>query len=325
MQNRQKSRRLHTVLVLVLSAAILVIFIDPAEWATGFRDNDPYLELRARLPSSNEGKVLLLSSFDDFYSISTNYFHRVDESENFIEKGYDEVLRYASQGDKVFNSYLIHNDVTHVVVPLSSAMTGSIRYKWGTLGSIKIKLTSPYFKKLIEVGGMYPVVLYEVISGGTDSKFVDLPPYKMIWTGIRPQFYELIREQREVGLYSYAYSKHYEEGLDVNWVFQGENAGFRIDTQGIEGNLFSIEIVFVAAYGSNAPPQKVRIQSAAGQKVVVLTRGLPSVVNLDVTENERVEIRNVLPCNKGASFAPEDNDARVFCYGISDIRIKVKG
>ena len=100
-------------------------------------DLDPYSPVRSEVAKTKHGKIMLLSSFDDFYSIRSNFDSRREFGETHVERGYDKVLSAASLGDESFSAYLINIGVTHVLVPLSTSLRGEIRYRWGELGSIR--------------------------------------------------------------------------------------------------------------------------------------------------------------------------------------------
>lgn len=315
---------------------VCVVVVNPYGVASGNMDIDPYSPIRSELANTKNGKLMLLSSFDDFYSIQSNDKLRRESSEAFVERGYDEILSAASFGDEYFNSYLRSKGVTHILVPISTSERGEIRYKWGGLGSIRIKLSEPYFNPVVGTAGDYPVVLYKVLGQDIGSiSHLDNPEYAIKWgPEIRGEFYQVIRTQVENGLYSYEYSKSYESGLDVNWVFSyprsteglpdiPEIAEFQYQGKSTAMRYINAEITLVAAYGPLAPPQIVRVIHNGESVAYKLTAAQPAVVNLTLRNGDKVRFSNVLPCRQPQTFQPGEEDWRKYCFGISDIRIRL--
>lgn len=99
------------------------------------------------LEADTEAKsVLLLSSWDDVYSLEYNNYWRSEVSEDFVEGRYDEVLDAASLGDDFFNQFLQLKGITHILVPESTSLRGQVFYKWGERGSINIDLKSRFLR-----------------------------------------------------------------------------------------------------------------------------------------------------------------------------------
>ena len=63
--------------------------------------------------------VLLISSWDDVYSLEYNNYWRAEMSTAFVERNYVEVLDAASLGEDFFNRYLISNCLI-VLIKLST-------------------------------------------------------------------------------------------------------------------------------------------------------------------------------------------------------------
>jgi hypothetical protein len=329
---RQLSPR--RIAVCVLVALVCVVVVNPFGVASGSMDLDPYSPIRSELANTKNGKLMLLSSFDDFYSIQSNDNLRRETSEAFVERGYDEILSAASLGDEFFNGYLGSKQITHILVPLSTSQRGEIRYKWGELGAIRIKLSDPYFQPIIGTAGDYPVVLYQVVETG-DSKFTaSNAKYLLKWIDMRGEFYRVVREKKEVGLYSYEYRKYYESGLDVSWVYSyprvadklpdiPEIAEFQYESKSPEMKHVNAEITLVAAYGPLAPPQIVRVIHNGKSIAYNLTATQPALVKLQLKNGDKVRFSNVLPCRQPQTFQPGENDWRKYCFGISDIQIRL--
>jgi hypothetical protein len=333
MSSRQLSPR--RIAVCVLVALVSVVVANPYGVTSGSMDLDPYSPIRSELANTNNSKLMLLSSFDDFYSIQSNDNLRRETSEAFVERGYDKILSAASLGDEFFNGYLRLRGITHVLVPLTTSQRGEIRYKWGELGSIRIRLSDPYFKPIVGTPGDYPVVLYKVLAKNLTVNQQSLNPNYVIQWGpdIRSEFYQVIRARVEKGLYSYEYSKSYESGLDVNWVFSyprsteglsdiPEIAEFRYQSKSPEMKHVNVEITLVAAYGPLAPLQIVRVIHNGESVAYKLTAAQPTVVKLQLNTGDKVRFSNVLPCRLPQTFQPGEEDWRKYCFGISDIQIR---
>ena len=311
----------------LLALVIACLFIDPVRATIGSRDRDSYQVIRDALKENPNSKSIYLASYDDFYSIESNFRLRAETNESFAETNYNKVLSAASLGDSAFNAYLRQNRITHVVVPLSSASKREIWHKWGRLGSVSIRLTPPFFREVARTSGEFPVVLYEVLAVSSLSA-LENNLYSLEWFGVPKDFYELQRSIKEVGMYRYDYSKFYLDGTDVSWVLQGidghsEKPEFSIRTPNLLDKPFSVEITLLAAYGGNAPTQIIRVSTPSGAQSVMVTAGKPAIVKLQLSSNELVRFDNVLPCRLQSSFDSNNGDQRKFCFGIGDIKLRI--
>lgn len=334
MSLRRFSPQSIAVLVLVLVGSVAVI--NPYGVASGSIDIDPYSPIRSELSSISNGKLLLLSSFDDFYSIRSNDILRRETNETYSERGYGEILSAASLGNQFFIGYLHSKGITHILVPLTTSRRGEIQYRWGELGSIRIQLSEPYFAPIVTTAGDFPVVLYKVLGESTDHiPQLDHPDYLIKWgPDIRGEFYQVIHSQVEKGLYSYEYSKSYENGLDVNWVFSyprsteglsdiPEIAEFQYQGKSSVMEHVDAVITLVAAYGPLAPMQIVRVIHNGESVAYQLTADQPAVVNLRLSNGDKVRFSSVLPCRQPQTFQPGEEDWRKYCFGISNIQVRV--
>ena len=319
--------RLRTIfggLVLV----IVCLLIDPVGATLGVYDDVLYQPIRDVLTNSPDTKYLFLASYDDLYNIKPNFQLRIETNEKFVERNYSRFLSAASLGDQELNSYLHHLSVTHVVVPLSSSENRKILHKWGNLGSIHIRLESPFFREVVRTSGEFPVVLYEVLAVGSGLNSYQNNMYSLEWAGVRREFYELNRKIEEVGMYGYEYNKFYTDGTDLSWVMQGtdghaEKPQFYIRTEDHTNRIYLVDITFHAAYGGNAPTQVIRVSNSSGSQAVTVSAGKPASLHLRLIANELVTFDNVLPCNIPNSFDPANGDPRRFCYGIGEIKIRL--
>ena len=324
-------------LLLISFICFFLIIANPYGVATGNLDLDPYSPVRSEVAKTKHGKIMLLSSFDDFYSIRSNFDSRREFGETHVERGYDKVLSAASLGDESFNAYLINIGVTHVLVPLSTSQRGEIRYRWGELGSIRIQLTEPYFSQVTATAGDFPVVLYKVVTHSTSkNQKLEDARYVIKWgDGVRNEFYQVIRSLSERGMYSYDYDKYYENGLDANWVFSfprstdglpdiQEIAEFQYLSESREMDNVTAEVTLIAAYGPSAPKQIIRVIHNGVSTAHTVTASQPAVVKLKLRNGDKVRFSNVLPCRLPQTFQPGEGDWRKYCYGISDIQVRLE-
>jgi hypothetical protein len=331
--SRSLLRRLSTPTLVIVT---LVIALNPYGISTGELDIDPYLPIRSEIENTNNGKLLLLSSYDDFYSIQSNEILRRETSEAYVERGYEEILSAASLGDEFFSIFLLDKRVTHILVPITTSRRGEIRYRWGERGSIRIQLSEPYFLPIVETAGDFPVALYRVLSNTTSKKpILEDPNYLITWgRGIRAEFYQVIRSVVEKGMYSYEYSKSYENGIDVNWVFSyprstdglpdiPEIIEFKYRSSSPDMAKVDAEITLVAAFGPQAPTQIVRVSKNGEVSTFKISANNPALVNLRLNDGDKVRLTNVLPCRLPETFQTIKKDWRKYCFGISDIQIRL--
>ena len=310
-----------------LTLVMFILFIDPFGASVGFRDADSYQPLRDVLSQTAKSKAIYLASYDDLYSIEPNFRLRSETSEGFVEMGYESVLSAASFGDTAFNSYLYQQGFTHVVVPLSTATRGRVFHKWGQLGSISIVLKEPFFEKILESQGEFPVVLYKVLYDSKQNSQPTFRDYALVWDGVPKSFFEVKKQMQESGMYAYTHTKSYLDGTDVSWVLQDDggvkpNPRFVLKTPGVTNQELLIEIKFIAAYGGKAPTQIIRVTTLASAQAFAVKAGESATVTLRVFSDQEVAFDSVLPCRPADTFSPEDRDPRVFCYGISEINVR---
>ena len=324
-------------LLLFSLTCVFLVLINPYGVATGNLDLDPYSSVRSEVANTKHGKVMLLSSFDDFYSIRSNFDLRRKFGETYVERGYDRILSAASLGDMSFNAYLSNKGFTHVLVPLSTSQRGEIRYRWGELGSIRIQLAEPYFARVMGTAGDFPVVLYKVLTSTTSShQELDDPRYVINWAdGVRDEFHQIIRSRTDNGMYSYDYEKNYENGIDVNWVFSyprnldglpdiQEVAEFQYLGKSHDMEKVNVEVTLVAAFGPSAPTQIIRVIKDGVSTAHIINAGQPAVVDLTLRNGDIVRFDNVFPCRLPKTFQTGEGDWRKYCFGISDIRVRLE-
>jgi hypothetical protein len=318
---------------LAISGLVLVVaclFADPTGLTIGFRDSDSYRDIRDFVGSTRNAKALYLASDDDLYGIEPNFRLRAETSEKFVEANYQEILSAASLGDIAFNSYLLQQGCKFVIVPLPTSNRGQVSHKWGRIGEVLIRLQPPYFRQVLQSQGEFPVVLYEVLGERAEVDNVgnvQSLQYELQWSGVRSTFYQPIRTLQELGMYSYTYSNMYEDGRDVSWVFKRtdgytEEPQFSIQVANNERQRFKVDVTLLAAYGGNAPTQTVRVTTPKETQLVTVSAGKPGVVHLQLEANENVKLSATLPCLLQSFFDVPNGDARGFCFGISNLRIR---
>ena len=318
--------RTKPILIGVCLTAIVFCLINPLRVASGYQDVDNYAEIRSQLSETKNAKLLYLSSDGDFFDFSGTFNLRKKHSVEFALEGISEVLSAASFGDWRFNKYLSSNGITHILVPWSSAEKNRVVRKWGTQGSIAIKLGSPFFVRQVVTSGEYPVALYKVLQTG--GNFLQTSDYQLKWDdSTRRDFYSQIESVREIGFYSYEHLSYFRDGASVSWVMSddtgvAENPAFEIQSSTNENSSFHITLEFVAAYGSYAPDQVITVSSPNWTKSVKVSSNRPGRVDFDVASGEQVKLNNVLPCRSANSFDPATSDTRRFCYGLSSITVR---
>lgn len=326
--------RPETALV-ILTVFALLIASNPMGIVSGINTLEPDDVLMNVVNKTSNGKALFLSSFDDFYDNELNVFNRRYVGESNAEAGYVEILQAASLGDEYFNHFLNSHRITHVIVPLKSSLRGDIRYKWGEIGAIQIRLAEPYFHFVLGSSSDYPSALYEVVKQTNDqSNQAPNPSYSLNWgASIRSSFYQLQRTMVEDGFYNYNYGLAYENGLDVSWVYgfperadgtpeQTEIAEFKFVSNSSELSSASVVVSLVAAYGGFAPPQTVQVTHNGKISAYVLSAGHPAEVDLQLKSGDSVRFKNVLPCRLPETFDSGAMDWHKYCFGITDIRVR---
>jgi len=313
--------------IIGLVLVIACLFADPTGLTIGFRDNDSYRDIRDFVGSVPNAKALYLASDDDLYGIEPNFRLRAETSEKFVEAGYQEILSAASLGDVAFNSFLLQQGCKFVIVPLSTANRGQVSHKWGRLGEVLIRLQPPYFRQVLQSQGEFPVVLYEVLGERGEVGNVQLLQYELQWSGVRSTFYQPMQTLQELGMYNYTYSNMYEDGRDVSWVYKRtdgytEGPQFSIRVANDERQRFKVDVTLVAAYGGNAPTQIVRVTTPMGNKFVRVSAGKPVVIHLQLEANENVKLSSTLPCRLQSFFDTPNGEARGYCFGVSNLRIR---
>jgi len=323
---RINQAKIRPILVGVCITVVVLCLMNPMGVASGYRDFDNYSEIRSVLSETNNGKLMYFSSDNDFFEFASTSEIRKQFSADFALEGVDETLSAASFGNWSFNKYLNNNQITHILVPWSSAQRNKVVRKWGVHGSIAIDLTSPFFIRQTVTTGEFPVALYKVVQTGKLNWQSN--DYKLKWDYLtRGDFYRQRESVREVGLYAYEYQSNFRDSSSVSWVMAddfgvAESPAFEIQSSLSNNAKFQITMEFLAAYGSYAPDQVVILSSENWTKSVKISSNKPGSIVFELTPGEKIKLGTGLPCRRANSFDPATSDMRQFCYGISDVTIR---
>jgi hypothetical protein len=311
---------------IILIAVLVTLVADPLGVLKGNFSQDSYSEMRDELSKIPNAKVLLVGSWDDFYSLEYNSYWRTEISEEFVERTYDEVLDAASLGNLYFNSYLQSREISHILVPRSTFDLGVIRHKFTNRGSVEIELGDPFFKMVATKNGPYESVLLEVVNTQNPPANPKEIKYELSWKNTDWWFYTKQTKITEVGLYKLSYIPFYEWGPDVSWYFDlsPERPDFlelQFNSLTETLNRVDIELTLISAYGANAPPHEVWVSAENYSETEVLSPSSPGVFNVTLESGETIKIRNLTPCRLPRSFEPSDLSEFKICFGVSKVLI----
>ena len=310
----------------LLIAVLVVVVSDPLGVLNGNFSRDSYTEIRSALSKSDNSTVLLVGSWDDFYSHEYNDYWRSEMGEGFVERNYGEALDAASLGDDYFNQYLRAREITHILVPKSTFDQGAIRHKFANRGSIEIQLGDPYFEVEGVSSGPYVSVLLKVLKTPKVVASADTSAYEITWRNTDWWFYTKQTKMTEAGLYGYSYSYFYEWGPTVRWYFDLSpdrsiilELGYVSSSKDLRQ--VTIELTLVSAYGPNAPEHEVLVSTGGYSEAKTLSPLSPGVFRVTVNTGETVKITNVSACRLPRSFEPTDMSDLKICYGVSKVLI----
>jgi hypothetical protein len=278
------------------------------------------------LSKTKNAKVQLVASWDDFYSLEYNNYWRAEMSSEFVERNYIDVLAAASLGEDFFNRYLVSNNITHILVPESSFLSGRIFHKFGTRGTIDISLSSAYFKEVSNSSGPFAAVLFQVIDSSENVQRLTSPKYSLEWVGVGSEFYQQKNKVTEVGMYSYDYDTYFENGSGVSWFYDQtpDRPGYldlKFDTNSPYLESVNLEIELIAAYGPNAPTHVVIYKSNDVAGTVTLKAGVPQKISVRVEDNGSIRLMNGTRCRVPSSFEPSDVSLSKICFGVSAVKV----
>ena len=303
-----------------------MLVADPLGLLAGNYSSDSYSQIRSELSKTKDAEVLLIGSWDDFYSLEYNSYWRQEMSKEYVERNYIQILDASSLGDDFFNKYLSSKQITHILVPESTAVSGRIYHKFGIRGTIDISLNSKYFKKVLKYSGPYPSVLFQVLDPSNGGHKETNPKYSLTWIGVGSEFYSLKNSVIEVGMYGYEYNTDFESGPEVSWFYDEtpDRPGylelkFESSNASLESAYFEIE--FVAAYGPNAPTHVVIFETNGTIRATTLSAGAPQKVSVTIKNGGSIKFLNGTPCRLPATFDPADASLRKICFGITAVRV----
>lgn len=288
--------------------------------AVGFRPEENGL-----MGSTGARSVLLLSSYDDVYSLEFNNYWRTEASEDFVEGRYDEILDAASLGDDYFNQFLQSKGITHVLVPESTSVRGRVFHKWGERGSINIDLNSRFFTLDGVKNGPFPSVLYRVRKSGSNSDQNLASGYSIKWSNVDWWFYQSGRSKKEFGMYAYSdYYVGYDSGEIASWFYdlspdRSNELILQFNSKSIQK--VNIRIGLLAAYGINAPDHEVLVEAETFSERLMLTADGPIYTNVVVESGNEVRIKNVTPCKLPREFEPNAVSEFKICFGVGTVEV----
>jgi hypothetical protein len=275
--------------------------------------------------ASEQRNVLLLSSWDDVYSLENNNYWRSEVSEEFVEGRYDEVLDAASLGDEFFNQFLHSKGITHVLVPESTSVRGQIFHKWGERGSITIDLNSRFFTLVEKTSGPFASALYKVRESGSNSDQNVATDYSLEWSNVDWWFYRSGRSKKEVGMYAYGdYSIGYDSGESSSWYYDlspDRSNELVVHFKSKDIKKVNVRFGLLAAYGVNAPDHEVLVESKNFSERLTLTASGPSYVDVVLESGSEIRIKNITPCKLPSEFEPNDESIFKICYGVGTLQV----
>ena len=269
--------------------------------------------------------VLLLSSWDDVYSLEYNNYWRSEVSEDFVEGRNDEVLDAASLGDEFFNQFLQSKGITHVLVPDSTSVRGQIFHKLGERGSINIDLNSRFLTLVERTSGPFASALYKVRQSGSNSDQNVAADYSLEWSNVDWWFYRSGRSKKEVGMYAYGdYSIGYDSGESSSWFYDlspDRSNELEVHFKSKDIKKVSVRFGLLAAYGANAPDHEVLVETKNSSRYLILTAAGPSYVDVAVESGSEIRIKNVTPCKLPREFEPNDESIFKVCFGVGTVQV----
>jgi hypothetical protein len=300
----------------IFLALALVIDMNPF---AGRLSNDDYKEYAAIRESLSQAD--LPATLELWPTLNRLYFPRyyLDSAKSFTWGEYNdrnnEVLLYASRGDKDFYQYLSNRGITHVLVPRSSGEEPAYWSKWGRYGSIDLKFNEKFFKVLATSKGDVPATLLELKQGVPAETCVDCSAYYVNWSGVQNGFAGMLWDGAK-------FQNTYADAADLSWVLPSENPTFQISSSSTGLRTYEVVISMVPAFGPQAHPQVVSVTTKATKDVFKLTAGIQTDVALIVESGESVQLKSHLPCVVPASIEPGNTDQRELCYGITNFTVK---
>lgn len=221
-----------------------------------------------------------------------------------------QFMRAASIDQIELVKYLNTKGITHLLVAPLNGVRNHIFYRWSSTPSVDLRLTEPYFREAARAFGDYPATLFEVSTIDTSDFCLDCSGIELAWRGIR----ETAIETSRFG---------YLDGPDFAWVLGQDRPSLLIRSKDNSEYRFRVTFGLLAAYGSFAPPQIVRLESESDMKTARLFPGREIYVSLDVAEGETIFIDAALPCviPAVAQLDKGNEDLREMCFGITSVKV----
>jgi hypothetical protein len=303
-----------------------VLVADPLGLLAGNFSSDSYSQIRSELSKNKDAKVLLVASWDDFYSLEYNNYWRKEVSADFVERNYEEVLDAASLGNEFFKNYLDVNGVTHILLPQSTYNRGVIYHKFSNRGSIEIQLENAYFESVATSSGPFASVLLFVNKFSDPIATTFDPSYQITWRNVDWWFYTKQTKVTEVGMYSHSFEAFYDSGPEVSWFYdlspeRSNVLEIKFESKSEFLQRVAAQLTLVAAYGPNAPPHIVSVSTSTSTETKTLRSGTPSTFQFKLSAGETVKIKNSTPCRLPSTFEPSDMGIHKICFGVSKVSI----
>ena len=154
---------------------------------------------------------------------------------------------------------------------------------------------------MAESVGDVPAVLLQLQPALGDRHCSSCKPYKLEWNSVRPDFCTVGTAE---------YNTTHDIQADVSWALPPDDVSFRIVPIVNSVTKYKATISFVPAFGSNAPPQVLSVQTGADHYAVRLSAGTNTDLTLFVAARERITVRPVLPCVPVSKVEPGNPDTR---------------
>lgn len=222
---------------------------------------------------------------------------------------------YASRGDELFAVWLLQHGVTHVLVPLNATGNPEYSRKWGDYPTVQLSFSSPWFTKVASSSGILKGDLFRINPSTKPNDNFHLHKFSLKWAGVRDLFYRR-------GFVPNPYSYYFEDGANISWVVPTETPRVALESDAPLGTKFQMTFELVPAYGGEAQPQIVRVDSWGSSQIVELSPGITASVSVLVEAGEEVSFQRFLPCTVPAFHEPGNPDMRAICYAITSLQVK---
>jgi len=309
--NRSRMKTLTKIFVSFSIVSICVIDLNPFGRRFVNSDYASYESIRDYLSEFDTPVVLPLDSDLDPSKFPFYYFAAptvVSSNTHLLE---EEISLHETLGDEDFAAYLGHLGVTHIVVATRSESDYRFRRKWGELASVNLPLSEPWFREVARSDPDEGAVLIEVSNAKRDYCRLCYK-YVLTWQGVRTLFSRP----------GYVSDLYYEDGPEISWVLPNETPRVTLRSDAPSGTKFQITFELVPAYGGQAQPQIVRVNSYESRQIVRLAPGQKSSISVVVEAGQEVSLQRFLPCTVPAFHEPGNTDMRGICYAVASVHVK---